>query len=258
MVKKGTLYSKDMILWFDELCTPQIKIDKEIKFLDNVFRKYKVKKVLDIGCATGRHAIELAKKGYIVTGVDASKAAINIAKERAKNLDVEFYQQDMRNLRIKGKYDAVMSMGTFQYLTTNDDCIKVLDSCNKLLKKNGILLISAQPLWADLISGNLGSEYKAVYRKGNKKLIMSGKREFTPRHNWAIAFSKYYRFLGSKALPVIKEKISVWRIFFPEEFDLLFRLTGFKTLDFYGDAKINAKLSAKNSKRLIVIAQKIF
>lgn len=258
-MKKGTLYSKDMILWFDELCTFQTKIDEDVKFLDYIFRKHKVRKVLDICCATGRHAIELAKIGYKITGVDISDSAINIAKKRAAdfNLDINFFRQDMKKLKIKDKYDAVMMMGAMQYMKTNDECITVLNSINKLMKQKGILVISIQPLWSDLIKGNLKNRFKAVYKSRNKKLIIIGRREFTPRHNWATAFSEYHRFENNKHLPVIKEKVSIWRIFFPEELDLLFRLTGFKTLDFYGDNRIGAKLSAKNSKRFIVVAQKI-
>lgn len=248
-----------MILWFDEVCTSQTKIDEDVNFLNSVFRKHKIRKVLDVCCATGRHAIELAKKGYKIAGVDISNSAINIARKRAANFnfDIKFYRQDMKMLRIKEKYDAVMVMGALQYLKTNNECVAALSSINKLMKHGGILIISIQPLWSDLIKGKLKKRFTAIYRNNNRKLVISGRREFTPRHNWAIAFSEYHRFENNKHLPVIKEKVNIWRIFFPEELDLLFKLTGFKILDFYGDNKINAKLSVKNSKRFIVVAQKI-
>jgi predicted TPR repeat methyltransferase len=52
-------------------------IEKEIKF-------DKTKKILDIGCGTGRHCIELSKRGYRVTGVDLSSSQIKKAQEKAE------------------------------------------------------------------------------------------------------------------------------------------------------------------------------
>jgi len=71
-------------------------IEKEIDF-------NKLLKIIDIGCGTGRHSIELAKRGYKVTGIDLSESQLERAKEKTKaqNLQIDFQKHDARNLPFK-------------------------------------------------------------------------------------------------------------------------------------------------------------
>ncbi|HSW68149.1 MAG TPA: methyltransferase domain-containing protein, partial [Bacteroidales bacterium] len=64
-------------------------IEKELKF-------NKLAKIIDIGCGTGRHSIELAKRGYTVTGIDLSQSLLNKAKEKAliNGVKVDFFRYD--------------------------------------------------------------------------------------------------------------------------------------------------------------------
>jgi len=68
-------------------------IEKEIGFNQSL-------RVLDIGCGTGRHTIELSKRGYGVTGIDLSESLLTRAKEKAalQNLQIDFHRQDAREL----------------------------------------------------------------------------------------------------------------------------------------------------------------
>ena len=61
----------------------------EVDFIEEELEFDKTKRILDIGCGTGRHAIELAKRGYKVTGIDLSKAQLKRACEKAKAEGVE-------------------------------------------------------------------------------------------------------------------------------------------------------------------------
>src|SRR5215469_14902926 len=49
-------------------------------------------KILDVGCGTGRHAIELTKRGYNMTGIDLSESQLERAREKAEaeNLTIDF------------------------------------------------------------------------------------------------------------------------------------------------------------------------
>jgi 2-polyprenyl-3-methyl-5-hydroxy-6-metoxy-1,4-benzoquinol methylase len=55
-------------------------------------------RIIDIGCGTGRHSIELSKRGYNVIGIDLSDSQLNRANEKAKaqNLEIEFLKHDAR------------------------------------------------------------------------------------------------------------------------------------------------------------------
>ncbi len=51
-------------------------------------------RILDVGCGFGRHSIEFAQRGFVVTGIDPAEAMIAAAKQRASeaNVDVDFQQ----------------------------------------------------------------------------------------------------------------------------------------------------------------------
>ena len=72
----------------------------ECDFIEEEVNHLKSTKILDIGCGTGRHSIELAKRGYSVTGVDLSESQLGRAKEKAKEQgqEVDFQLSDARNL----------------------------------------------------------------------------------------------------------------------------------------------------------------
>jgi 2-polyprenyl-3-methyl-5-hydroxy-6-metoxy-1,4-benzoquinol methylase len=55
----------------------------ECEFIEKEITYVKSARILDIGCGTGRHAIELARRGYTVTGVDLSESQLARAREKA-------------------------------------------------------------------------------------------------------------------------------------------------------------------------------
>ena len=58
----------------------------ECDFIEEEIARNKSLKIIDIGCGTGRHAIELTKRGYTVTGVDLSENQIKRAREKAQEV----------------------------------------------------------------------------------------------------------------------------------------------------------------------------
>jgi len=122
--------------------------DADIKFLEAFFREYDCKKVIDIGCGTGNHAIRLSKLGFEVTGVDISPAMIKIAKEKDR-AKIRFIQGDMRrleNIILKGqKFDAAICLGiTISHLITNRDVQAFLNGLHKILRENGLFIFNAR------------------------------------------------------------------------------------------------------------------
>lgn len=95
---------------YDKLVGTERCFDKQIDWLDKLFKKHNVKKILDCGCGTGTHAVLLAKKGYDVTAFDYSKEQITLAKKKAKEskVRVKFITGDIRSFYF-GKFDAVVS-----------------------------------------------------------------------------------------------------------------------------------------------------
>src|SRR6185437_2735974 len=66
-----------------------------VENLINYFKPLPNSRMLDIACGEGRYAVQLAEKGYDVTGIDLSRSSIEKAKT-CENDHLHFYVQDMR------------------------------------------------------------------------------------------------------------------------------------------------------------------
>lgn len=76
-------------------------------------------RAIDLGCGTGANAVYLAQRGFDVTGVDFADAAIEKARARAKdaNVQVDFVVDDLTNLqRIPGTFDFLLDCGVLDDL----------------------------------------------------------------------------------------------------------------------------------------------
>jgi ubiquinone/menaquinone biosynthesis C-methylase UbiE len=91
-------------------------------------------RILDIGCGTGRVALELIKSNVFVFGIDNSESMLEIFREKIKNLipeernQLNFIQADMTNFNLSEKYDMILfPFRVFQALTTDiqrEDCLR--------------------------------------------------------------------------------------------------------------------------------------
>jgi len=97
--------------------------------------------ILDLGCGTGMPILNyLLSKKVNVTGVDASKAMLDIAKVNFP--DQEFILQDMRQLKLDKKFDGIIAWHSFFHLSAADQpAMFRLFAAN--LKPNGILLFTS-------------------------------------------------------------------------------------------------------------------
>ncbi|GCE45765.1 methyltransferase family protein [Thermosporothrix hazakensis] len=86
---------------------------KDVAFLARQLPLPRYKRVLDLCCGYGRHALLLADYGYTVTGLDRDRDAIAEARRRARKAgkDIQYVQGDMRELEaLSGEFDAVINM----------------------------------------------------------------------------------------------------------------------------------------------------
>ncbi len=118
----------------------------EIDFIEKEIKHDKSKKILDIGCGTGRHSIELAKRGYNVTGIDLSECMLEMAKQKAKEakVKVEFIKADARYLKFEKEFDLALIIceGGFCLMETDEMNYMVLQSASRSLKQEGKLILN--------------------------------------------------------------------------------------------------------------------
>jgi SAM-dependent methyltransferase len=103
--------------------------------------------ILDLCCGTGRHSLELARRGHRVTGVDWTRAYIERARAEAAavHLDIEFIQRDVRSLDMRERFDCAINMFTsFGYFESDQDNLRILTSVRDALKPGGRLLIETE------------------------------------------------------------------------------------------------------------------
>jgi len=101
-------------------------------------------KVLDLCCGPGRHAVEFAKRGLEVTGVDRSGFLLDRARERARDdgVSVEWVQEDMRRFRHPTNFDLACSLFTsFGYFADETDDLRVLQNVSESLQDSGVFVI---------------------------------------------------------------------------------------------------------------------
>lgn len=123
----------------------QWNTEAECDFIEACLKTYAPagKRLLDIGCGAGRHLLELAKRGYQMTGVDASPEMVDFVEAAAKTLrlSVTASVDDLRELSITGTYDlAFCFMDTFRFLLTNEQIIAHLRAVANLLVPGGLYL----------------------------------------------------------------------------------------------------------------------
>lgn len=100
---------------------------QEVAFLLDLLALPRGARVLDVGCGPGRHAVELAKAGLQVVGVDVSRRFLEIAAERcrAAGVGASFFEVDARQMPFDNEFDAVISLcqGGFGLMGGDDSIV---------------------------------------------------------------------------------------------------------------------------------------
>ena len=135
---------------------------------DNIISTFKLKnkkrplegtKILDIGCGGGLLSEPMCRLGANVTGIDASKKNIDIAKLHAKkgNLNINYVCSSPEKMDSNKKFDVILNMEIIEHV---EDVNIFIESCSTLLKKNGIMFVATlNKTLKSYIFAILGAEY---------------------------------------------------------------------------------------------------
>ena len=97
------------------------------------------RRLLDLGCGTGNHAIPLAQRGHTVTGIDISSGMLAQAVDKAKSAKLPagtalpvFAEGDLRRLELQQRFEAVLMMfAVLGYQQQNADLIAALETVKR-------------------------------------------------------------------------------------------------------------------------------
>ncbi|AHL22195.1 class I SAM-dependent methyltransferase [Thermococcus nautili] len=157
------------------------RVKDEIDFVEELFRKEAergVKKILDLACGTGIPTLELARRGYEVTGLDLHEEMLAVARRKAERegLNVEFIRGNALELDFEGEFDAVTTFfSSIMYF--DDSAIQQLFNSVKQALKPGGVFIADFPCW---YYGGRDSPIVWDERRGDERLVITDWREVEP------------------------------------------------------------------------------
>ena len=201
--------------------------------------------VLDLGCGVGRHSLELARRGFRVTGVDRTRKYLDGAIEKAKKegLGIEFVQEDMRTFCRPDTFDVVINMFTsFGYFEDPEEDRHVVTNIYRSLKSGGILLLETN-----------GKEVLArIFLERNWEevdgIIVLQERKVS--QNWGWMWNRWIMLKGNER---IEGELS-HRLYSATEIVSLLEECGFTSVDVYGG--LDGSPYDHTARRMVVVARK--
>jgi SAM-dependent methyltransferase len=242
---------------YDRFVNWEGRLVYEMPFIERTLRQADARRVLDVACGTGMHAIELARRGYEVTGTDLSAPMIERARENAavEKVDTCFEVAGFGelNVRVGTGFDAVLCLGnSLPHVLDAGDLAETLADFAAVLRPRGLLLIQNRNFDAVLAHGGrfMGPE---AHREGDREWLFVRFYDFNP--NGTITFNMVV--LRRNAEGEWSQQVEATRLRPLVHSELIASLTaaGFTEIISYGDMQ-GAPFDLDHSPNLVVTAQR--
>jgi SAM-dependent methyltransferase len=117
----------------------------EIDRVEKILQPRGGERILDMACGSGRHSLELRRRGFEVVGADISSDLIEIARRDAggAGLDVDFVLADLRELDFEDEFDLVLNLndGAIGYLESDEENRRAFEVIARALRPGGRNLV---------------------------------------------------------------------------------------------------------------------
>ena len=201
--------------------------------------------VLDLCCGPGRHALELARRGLHVTGVDRTAAYLDCARKQAEaeGVAIEFVQEDMRSFCRPETFDGAINLYTsFGYFDSPADDRQVLMNVHQSLRSGAkfVLEMMSKEVLAAIFR-------ERDWRERNGLILLEERRI---SDDWNRIDNRWILIDGDSR----KEFIVSHRLYSAAELTSLMLECGFASVDVYGD--LSGGPYDHTAERLVVVAHK--
>lgn len=250
MAAPNPWYSEDAFwhLFEPVLFSPQ-RIACAVEEVDSLTRLLPIEpasSVLDLCCGIGRHSLELALRGFDVTGIDRTLAYIERARAAAAQagLAAVFAVADMRDYCEPGRFDIVVNLfGSFGYFEDPEDDRKVLANAYSSLRPGGQLLI--ETMGKEILARGF---HAADWEEREDGLLLLSEKRVT--QNWSRVETRWIAIRGTQRA----EYRVVVSSYSAAELSSLLSQCGFAELRVYGS--LDGIDYDQDARRLVVVGRK--
>jgi len=186
-----------------------------------------IARVLDLGCGTGNHALELSRRGYDVVGVDRSTSML--ARARQKRFHgrgtLAFRQGDTRSLDLGQTFDAALMMfAVLGYQVENRDVLSALQTARRHLRADALFIFD---VWYGpaVLSQRPSLRFQATPTTDGQ-ILRSAAGDLDVRHHVCTVAYHIWR-LADRLVVAESSETHVMRYFFPMELEVLLECAGF-------------------------------
>lgn len=231
---------------------------QEVDFVVEALELCGQERVLDLACGFGRHALELARRGYTVVGVDFTDVYVAEARRLAAEgglTRATFMCADVRDVAFQEEFDVVLNLadGAIGYLETDAENLKIFDRVTAALKPGGKHLMS-------VCSGDYARKHfpRRHWEIGQHSLSLA---DFdwdgeNSRMVYKAYTLRYGEVLEKPLAPEEKAVAGYTRLYTVRELDAIFGARGMHVWKSYGDYDVRIPAS-EDQLMLVVCSQKL-
>jgi 2-polyprenyl-3-methyl-5-hydroxy-6-metoxy-1,4-benzoquinol methylase len=203
--------------------------------------------ILDAPCGWGRHALELARLGYRVIGLDRSETLLRHAQRLARRAGISalWVRADVREMPYRHSFDAVLCLfSSLGYFLSDVEDVRALHAMAEALNPDGALLL--ETMHRDLIAREFAERDWWEGERGEHVWV---EREFDAQAGVSHETLRWRMPDGTEG-----EKMHSIRVRVPSEWEQLLRAAGLLPTAWYGGW--NLEPFTRESRRLIVVARR--
>ncbi|MDH4156213.1 MAG: class I SAM-dependent methyltransferase [candidate division Zixibacteria bacterium] len=209
--------------------------------------------ILDAGCGTGSYSIELAKRGYAITGLDNSSELISLASAKAEKVAVTaiFQVGDILELPSRPIYDGILCRGVLNDIIGDPSRRQAFFSLARALHKNSILILDVRE-WT---SSTLRKEREPVFERVvevNEGILTFRAVTRLDKKTRRLCVAESYVLERGDAVRTVTEYDFVMQCWTPDELHSSLIDAGFGSVVYFGD--YDSDCPAGSTDRIIAVA----
>lgn len=184
-------FDDDYAYVWQGILTPE-RTSADVAGLDRLLQNFGVKRVVDLGCGTGRITVPLAELGYFVVGLDFASVmlahAATAAAAKTKGHRVLLCRGDMRYLPMRDAFDAVICLfNSFGYFPSASDDQQVMHEVYIALRPKGAFILETVHRGGELtkLSSASTSDLSTGVKLNVRRLFDATTSRMVERVEWA-------------------------------------------------------------------------